>query len=329
LSVFFDDARRACKRIVGDLRIGMQSILRFVWLVLASLSIIAAVAGATIPTRMLPFDGTVWNNPRASLPPGAEHHTYRSAIMNVDVGYNIYLPPQYAANPTERFPVIYWLHGLGGDERSDVYRIVKAKSAASPAVIIVFVNGGRNSKYMDAAVGSRMHGVVMAESTIVNELIPHIDAGYRTMASKAGRAIQGFSMGGMGALRLAFKYPQLFSSVFAVAPAVDDDDSNVMANEPALMAAMFNKYPSLFADQTVQTLASNNAAKIRGLPIHIVVGSKDGLLPYNQALDTLLSSMSIPHDPLEIVAEVGHDLNSPRVAVGSRNVEFAIMHFHQ
>jgi hypothetical protein len=71
----------------------------------------------------------------------------------------------------------------------------------------------------------------------------------------------------MGALRFAFKYPkypQMFSSVFAFNPAVDDNASNVMINEPGL--SMFNNDPTLFDQNTVFTLANNNAANIRGLP---------------------------------------------------------------
>src|SRR5262249_40808849 len=93
--------------------------------------------------------------------------------------------------------------------------------------IIVFVNGGRNSKYMDAVGGSPMHGDVMVKSTIINELIPHIDNIYRTSPTKGGRSIQGASIGGMGPLRLAFKYSQFFSSVFGFASAIDDNASNV------------------------------------------------------------------------------------------------------
>jgi endo-1,4-beta-xylanase len=52
----------------------------------------------------------------------------------------------------------------------------------------------------------------MMETTVIKELIPHIDATYRTLTTQDGRAIQGGSMGGMGSLKFAFKYPGLFSS---------------------------------------------------------------------------------------------------------------------
>src|SRR5262245_51713485 len=96
-----------------------------------------------------------------------------------------------------------------------------------------------------------MSGIEMFESQFINELIPFIDANYRTQASRDGRAIMGFSGGGQGALRLAFKYPALFSSVEGMSGAVDDNASNVAVNEPQLLAAMFNGDANAFDVQTV------------------------------------------------------------------------------
>jgi enterochelin esterase-like enzyme len=247
------------------------------------------------------------------------------------VGYNIYLPPQYATNPTQSFPVIYWLHGgQSQDENWDVPNLeplldFAVRSGQLPPIIMVWANCGHNTKYMDAAVGSSMYGVLMIETTIIRELIPHIDATYRTIASKEGRAVQGGSGGGMGALRFAFKYPQMFSSVFAFNPAVDDNASNVMINEPGLMAAMFNNDPTLFDQNTVFTLANNNAANIRGLPIHIAIGSLDDLLPYNQDLFATLGELGIPHDTLEIIS--GADHSTLVLPNKIENLQFAAEHF--
>src|SRR5947208_149311 len=80
------------------------------------------------------------------------------------------------------------------------------------AVIYVFPNGGYASMYED-----RPREGVLAETLIVKELIPQIDTTYRTVGTRDGRAVSGFSMGGYGALRFAFRYPELFSSVVTVA----------------------------------------------------------------------------------------------------------------
>jgi hypothetical protein len=64
------------------------------------LSVVTMLDGCAKPG----WDGTTWNNNSpSSNPSGVTHLTYHSAIMNVDIGYNIYLPPQYATQPTQRF----------------------------------------------------------------------------------------------------------------------------------------------------------------------------------------------------------------------------------
>src|SRR5204863_8096931 len=82
-----------------------------------------------------------------------------------------------------------------------------SRKAKLPPLIFVVVNGGRYTRYYDSLDHS-----IMMETTVIQELIPHIDATYRTVATSGGRAIQGESMGGMGSLKFAFKYPELFSS---------------------------------------------------------------------------------------------------------------------
>jgi S-formylglutathione hydrolase FrmB len=74
---------------------------------------------------------------------------------------------------------------------------------------MVFCNGGRATYYKDS-----FDGKFMSETTVIKELIPHIDATYRTIAAQHGRCIEGHSMGGRGATRLALKYPEMFCSVF-------------------------------------------------------------------------------------------------------------------
>ena len=156
-----------------------------------------------------------WVNPPAAKPAGVQHRVLRSASMQRDVGYNIYLPPDYESSG-KRYPVIYWLHGAGGNESSTLwvaeeYQKAIAAGLTEPA-ILVFPNGGRRTEYRDWKPQN-----VMPETMIIRELIPHIDATFRTIATPAGRSLEGMSMGANGALKLAFKYPELFHSVVAYA----------------------------------------------------------------------------------------------------------------
>jgi S-formylglutathione hydrolase FrmB len=169
-----------------------------------------SVAGAT-QAAATPAAGrrpVVWNNPNRPPIPGVTHGVLHSPSMDMEVGYNVYLPPGYAES-TARYPVIYFLHGAGGNENSDAggfSGLVRRETAAKsmPPAICVFPNGGM-SGYSD-----HPETKVMGETLIIKELIPLIDATYRTIASRNGRVVAGFSMGGGGAVRLALKYPELF-----------------------------------------------------------------------------------------------------------------------
>src|SRR5689334_8734719 len=162
-----------------------------------------------------------WNNPPAGpLPAGVRHGTFRSASMGVEVGYNVYLPPDYAADTSRRYPVVYWLHGLGGNETSGVFPADvdgAVRAGAVPPLILVSATGGARTRYHDSADGK-----IMGDTVIARELVAHVDRTYRTVATRGGRSVQGMSMGGNGALKFAFKYPDLFGSVVAFAPALVD-----------------------------------------------------------------------------------------------------------
>jgi enterochelin esterase-like enzyme len=179
------------------------------------------------------------------LPTGVTHHTYRSAAMNRDVGYCLYLPPGYKGDTTRRYPVLYNLHGAGGNETRTLYNaeVLHEGILAGrwPEMIVVFPNGGRATMYQDSGDGR-----FLAETTFVKELMPHIDATYRTIADRKGRCIEGFSMGGRGSTHLAMKHPHLFCSLFNQAGNVyhvsaaanlpnaylGDDPERLRANDP-------------------------------------------------------------------------------------------------
>src|SRR6478752_1616744 len=85
---------------------------------------------------------------------GAKYRTFSSKSAGGEVSYHIYLPPQHDEQPSRRFPVIYWLHGLGGNQRGGTgtfgARADEAiREGALPPVIVVFVNGMVSGFYVD------------------------------------------------------------------------------------------------------------------------------------------------------------------------------------
>ena len=159
-------------------------------------------------------DDAMWvAQPPYELPAGVSHHTLRSASMAREVGFCVYLPPGYDRHPERRYPVIYHLHGAGGNETRSLFTATVLHegilAGRLPELIVVFPNGGRATMYQDSGDGR-----FRAETWMIRELIPHIDATYRTIADRKARCIEGFSMGGRGATHLAMKHPQLFGSLF-------------------------------------------------------------------------------------------------------------------
>ncbi len=150
-----------------------------------------------------------------SAAPGLSHHTYASERLGKDVGYCVFLPPGYgdAVNRERRYPVIYMLHGgRPGDESKFANRIPYVREAIESGKmvpsIVVLNNGGPVSHYN---VPGRAESI--GKDLFVEELIPLIDATYRTIPRRAGRALQGYSQGGRATARIGFGHPELFSQL--------------------------------------------------------------------------------------------------------------------
>jgi esterase/lipase superfamily enzyme len=113
-------------------------------------------------------------------------------------------------------------------------------------------------------------------------------------------------MGGMGSLKFAFKYPELFSSAVAFCPALLDAEANMKRN-PTLIPALFNGDKTLFTKDSPAAMLVTNADSIRGrLAIKIVIGSEDSLLEWSEKLHASMVKLKVSHE-LEIVGGVGHD----------------------
>jgi S-formylglutathione hydrolase FrmB len=247
---------------------------------------------------------TVWVNPpkAGTLPPGVTHHTYISASMKHPVGYCIYLPPGYTENPTRRYRVVYELHGAGGNELShlSVPPVLHEGivSGRWPAMILVMPNGGKNTFYKDSADGK-----YMGETTIIRELIPHIDATYRTIAARHGRAIEGFSMGARGGTRLAIKFPEMFCSLSNQAGNVVHIADQYDPSKPMTYP---NEYLGTdrqrFIDNDTYLLLQKNVSRIKDrLRIQIICGTQDdGHLPTVRDFHAALLKAGVDHTYIEV-----------------------------
>lgn len=226
-----------------------------------------------------------WNAGEGPKIPGMEHLVLKSPSMDREVGYNVAVPDEYAKSKDRRFPVVYFLHGAGGNENSDAggfwATVRKAMlDGKMPPVICVFPNGAL-SGYRD-----RPEQKVMGETLIIKELMPAVDARYRTVATREGRALAGFSMGGGGSIRLALKYPELFCAAGSWAGAMRGLDGQGEFTE----------------------LISRNADKIRGkLSLLMIVGAEDQTFASHAPVIAALKENRIRYS-YRVLPGVGHNL---------------------
>ncbi|MCA8993614.1 MAG: hypothetical protein KDA88_16620 [Planctomycetaceae bacterium] len=248
----------------------------------------------------------VWVNPQPAgveLPEGVSHQTFHSDAIGEDIGFCVYLPPNYDQESDRRYPVIYTLHGNGGNEWKcllDAEVLHEGIVAGRwPSVIMVMPNGGHNTFYKDSAVDSKFR----VETMFIKELIPHIDATYRTIADGSGRCIEGFSMGGRGSTRLAMKYPDMFCSLFCQA-------GNVPRIATLYDPAHPETYPNSllgpdrenYVNNDVFELLQKNLKQIKkGLRIQIACGTKDGgHLPTVREFHVALLEAGVDHTYIEL-----------------------------
>ncbi len=268
---------------------------------------------------------TSWNNPPRRPGPDIQHATFRSQALKTDVGFNICLPPGYATQSKHHYPVIYYLHGYEGNESSylDYAKHWRDACQRFGPSILVFVNGGETSFFCDSPDGS-----MPGETLVVKELIPHIDEKFRTIARAGGRSMHGYSMGGFGALKLAFKYPDLFGSVVAYGATLGDAAS-FKKHLPKVYAQMFGGDAKRFAENDPFTLAERNTAVIRGqVAIKLIVGTKDEFLDRKRALHQKLEQLTVSHE-YEEIRGAGHDKDDLYEPAARRAFEFSVKHFEQ
>ncbi|MEG2974608.1 MAG: alpha/beta hydrolase-fold protein [Comamonas sp.] len=142
----------------------------------------------------------------------------KSPALGRALTYNVYLPTGYAESTNVRYPVMYLLHGNGGNRndwhvkgkmQSTVDELV-AKGQIPPAIFIM--PDANTNWYVD--LKEKM------ETAFIEDLMPHVEKTYRTINAREGRVIGGLSMGGYGAIRFVLKYPEKFQAAALLSPAI-------------------------------------------------------------------------------------------------------------
>jgi enterochelin esterase-like enzyme len=270
----------------------------------AVLAIPAGAQAPPSPARIAELSEQ-WVDPVTDAPPGTTYQLFETVSRGQGTkgSYLIYLPPSYERDTARRYPVIYWLHGGFGNARQGDWAVEHLdrgiRAARLPEVIVVLPQALPVGWYVNSKDGKRP-----VADVVIKDLIPHVDATYRTIAGREGRGIEGMSMGGYGALHLGMKHPTLFGAISAVAPAILHD----LKDEPRERTFdTFGEDEAYFDANGPWALARDNAAALRrGCAIRLLSGDQDARLRAAiSEFDRLLAELGIPHAFSEVTG-VGH-----------------------
>jgi len=231
----------------------------------------------------------------------------KSTILGKDVEYSIYLPSDYETS-TRRYPVLYLLHGYTDDETGwtqfgEAHLIADKllQNNEIPPMLIVMPDAGV-SWYVNSADGK-----VLYEDFFIKELIPYIDANWRTRSTKEFRAVAGLSMGGHGSLIMAMKHPEMFVAAAPLSSGIITEDEIVnMPDEnwnrvfgPPYGADLKGKErltAHLFQNWILKIVENANADDLKKVAYYIDCGDGDFLIKGNMALHAALIDKKVPHE---------------------------------
>jgi enterochelin esterase-like enzyme len=236
-----------------------------------------------------------------------EKQIIKSAILNREVHYTIYLPSDYYTNE-RTYPVTYLLHGYGDADNGwiqfgEINRLADAaiKEGTIPPMIIVTPDGFK-SFYINAADGAMNY-----EDFFIKELIPHIEKTYHVKADKRFRGIAGLSMGGYGSLLYALKYPNLFVAAAPLSAAIwtNEDFEN-------MKEGMYNTYfsntigkdlkgkdrltPTWYKNSIFSIIEEKKTEELSTVKYWIDCGDSDFLTIGNAQLHINLTRKNVPHE---------------------------------
>jgi S-formylglutathione hydrolase FrmB len=229
-------------------------------------------------------------------------NAFNSHILGEAVHYCVMLPPGYdaAARSVRKFPVLYYLHGLGDNEQTlfkgggwGLIQDLRQQNKITDFLIVA--PEGKASFYINSADHR-----VRYNDFFASEFIPFIEGRYAIRRERKSRGISGVSMGGYGALRFAFAHPELFGSVSAQSPALMIQGTQSRTSLGQYLGSVFGNPidTAHWKANDPLALAKMNPVRLRGLAMYFNCGRDDeyGFEVGTEALDRELTSAKIPHE---------------------------------
>lgn len=250
------------------------------------------------------------------------HKNYYSTTTGLERGVNIILPANY--NKSKQYPVLYLLHGIGGDESTLLYdsncKIVQIignliSDGIAEEMIVVLPNIFATSVIGKTAGFDRES--VEAYDNFINDLttdlMPYIEENYSILDGRENQAIAGFSMGGREALYIGFTRPDLFGYVSGIAPAPGLTPGKDWAME----------HPGQLEEDELIIKDSNYMPYV----IMLCCGTKDGMVgAFPKSYNNILENNDVNHIWYEVP---GADHDAQAIRSGIYNFCSAIFHLKE
>ncbi len=209
-----------------------------------------------------------------------------SRSMDKEVECRVILPDSYCESV--EMPVVYLLHGYGGDAAGWVSKYNTEELADRYSIIIVATDGGHSSWYWDSPVDSSMK----YETFVAGELIEYIDSSYSTIEDRKARAITGYSMGGHGALYLSIRHQDVYGAACSMSGGVDIRPFPERW-DMAKRLGTIEENPEYWDEYTV--MGQLDLLEPNSLRIAFDCGVDDFFFEVNNALHKELLERKIPH----------------------------------
>ncbi|HKK10068.1 MAG TPA: alpha/beta hydrolase family protein [Bacteroidales bacterium] len=247
--------------------------------------------------------------------------SFFSQALNKEMNYNIYLPDDYQ-NSEDELPLFLLLHGYTGDHTDwkkqghvdkTINRLIMEDE--SFPMIIVMPDAG-NSWYVDSDPEISWGHY---ETAIIEDLIKHIEKNYPVIKDKNSRFIAGLSMGGYGALHLAFKYPDLFKAASSMSAAYMQKVPDNYTYLEKTFGEPLNR--EKYQHESPFNLASSDST--RQMPVYITCGDDD-LRLYHYSVD-MYDTLTAKQYPVELrITDGAHTWE-----VWAREIKNVIRFFNQ
>lgn len=217
--------------------------------------------------------------------------TTYSKAMAKNIKAVVVKPADYSTS--KKYPTLYLLHGAGGRYSDWVLQTPDKETVKNLAdhfgMMVVCPDGGITSWYFDSPEDK----TYQYETYVSSELVSYIDKNYATISDRTGRAITGLSMGGHGALYLAFRHQDIYGACGSMSGGVDlrpfPENWNI-----AKRLGKYSQYPERWEANSVINLTHLLTAN--KLAITIDCGYNDFFYIINVALHDKLMERNIPHD---------------------------------